>query len=760
MHRWSARIAAGRRSRAFRAWAVLAAIPLFVVQLGMPGGVALGSTLGTTAPKVVEAPGKYPLITSPIGAPNARPSAQGAGSLAGGGSGFVEGEVLVRFAAGSKVTAASVRAVDDAAGGVSASALKGVPGLEKITLKKGVSVAQAVDAYRRQPGVLYAQPNYILSPFAVTPNDPRFSTMWGLNNSGQTGGTPDADIDAPEAWALQTGSRDVIVAVVDSGVDYNHPDLHANMWTNAAEANGTPGVDDDGNGYVDDIYGIDTWNGDSDPMDDNGHGTHCSGTIGAVGDNALGVTGVNWNVSIMAVKHAGANGRGSTSAAIEAIEYATAMGADVISCSWGGSGGSNGDALYDAMAASPALFVCAAGNSGQNADATPMYPAAYTLDNIVSVAATDKNDVLADFSNYGVTSVDLAAPGVDILSTVPGTYPNWSQLAYDDCNTGTNWLVYDPTQWILSGYRSVSAPYSLARGPYGNNEQAATIYDRDFDLTGYPACRLEFDYWTDTEPNSDYLCLLVSTDGGANYDYAPLISGYSGGWQHGTVDLSDLAGSSSVRLGFLLQSDSANSTGYEGVYVDNFKVSGAVGAKDYSNSYDGTYSGTSMATPHVAGVAALVKASHPERTALELKASILGNVDHVQGLVGKVKSAGRLNAYAALTGSVAAATAITIRSSASATSIGKTPVLSGAVTPNLMIGTNIVVYVQKPGKSYWTYSSNRTAYALSSGAAAWLYKYTFKKGMAKGVYRFKAAVPQRADFLPSTSPTTVAIRVR
>ncbi|NEO56228.1 MAG: S8 family serine peptidase [Okeania sp. SIO3B5] len=245
--------------------------------------------------------------------------------------------------------------------------------------------------------------------------------MWALHNTGQTGGTADADIDAPEAWDIQTGSNNVVVGVIDTGIDYTHPDLVNNMWTNPGETPGN-GIDDDGNGYVDDVYGYDFAYGDSDPFDPiDGHGTHVAGTIGADGNNGQGVVGVNWDVDLMAIKFLDDNGNGNTFGAIQAIEYATMMGADLTNNSWGGGGFSQG--LYDAIAAAGAadsLFIASAGNSGTDNDATPHYPDGYDLDNIISVANTDQNDNLSSSSQYGARSVDLGAPGTQIASTYPG----------------------------------------------------------------------------------------------------------------------------------------------------------------------------------------------------------------------------------------------------------------------------------------------------------------------------------------------------
>jgi subtilisin family serine protease len=252
------------------------------------------------------------------------------------------------------------------------------------------------------------------------PDDPRFSQLWGLNNTGSSGGTVDADIDAPQAWDTQTGSKRVVVAVADTGVDYNHEDLAANIWRNSGE---TPGdrFDNDGNGYIDDVYGYDFINTDSDPMDDHSHGSHVAGSIGAVGNNSLGVAGVNHNVSLMALKMATAQGRLNVTSATQAIRYATAKGADVINASWYVNPFSQVlfDAISDANDAG-VLFVAAAGNFGLDNDTTPFYPANYELPNVISVAATDRRDQLPIFSQFGARTVDLGAPGVDILSTIPG----------------------------------------------------------------------------------------------------------------------------------------------------------------------------------------------------------------------------------------------------------------------------------------------------------------------------------------------------
>jgi subtilisin family serine protease len=294
-----------------------------------------------------------------------------------------------------------------------------------VVLGEGWTTEQAIAALRRDPGVLYVEPNYRVQ-IAAIPNDPSFDELWGLLNTGQTGGTPGADINAVQAWDSGTGSRDVLVAVIDTGIMWTHPDLAANMWTNPGEIPYN-GIDDDHNGFIDDNRGWDFANDDSSPYDDNFHGTHVAGTIGAVGDNGIGVVGVNWNVSLVGLKFIKADGWGDVDDAIDAIEYATSIGADVTNNSWGSWEYSQAllDAINEAGDAG-VLFVAAAGNYKWNTDERPFYPASYDSPYILSVAATDHDDELADEyywgSNYGAVSVDLGAPGVDILSTIPGGY--------------------------------------------------------------------------------------------------------------------------------------------------------------------------------------------------------------------------------------------------------------------------------------------------------------------------------------------------
>ncbi len=280
------------------------------------------------------------------------------------------------------------------------------------------------------PEVRYADPDY-LRETQVIPSDTEFPNMWQLNNTGQTGGTVDADIDLVEAWDTFTGSAQTVIAIIDSGTDYTHPDLAPNMWINPGEVPGD-GVDNDGNGYIDDIHGIDPLGGDSDPMDEDGHGTHVSGTTAAVGDNGIGIAGINWNAKIMSLRVCDVFC--SDSAIIESLNYLVTMktvyGINIVVSNNSYGGGGFSQAAFDAIQANINAgigYVAAAGNNGSDNDASPFYPASYDIPEIISVAATDHNDQMAGFSNFGLTSVDIAAPGVNTLSTTPGnTYSEFS----------------------------------------------------------------------------------------------------------------------------------------------------------------------------------------------------------------------------------------------------------------------------------------------------------------------------------------------
>ncbi|MEA2330361.1 MAG: serine protease [Thermoleophilaceae bacterium] len=298
-------------------------------------------------------------------------------------------------------------------------------GLQVVEPQPGRSAEEVVASLERSGDVLYAETDATRTITAL-PNDRHMDRLWGLHNTGQTvagaAGTADADIDAPEAWDVTTGAAGITVAVVDTGVDYGHPDLAPNLWRNPGETGGgreTNGVDDDANGFVDDWRGWDWVDRDGAPTDPHGHGTHVAGTVGARGNDGAGVAGVAWQVGLLPLRVLDAAGSGKVSDLVGAYAYAGRKQIRIVNASLGGAQFSQAE--YDAIRAAPeTLFVVAAGNDGVDNEQTGSYPCNYALPNIVCVAATDQNDELAAFSNFGRTTVDLAAPGVNIASTWPG----------------------------------------------------------------------------------------------------------------------------------------------------------------------------------------------------------------------------------------------------------------------------------------------------------------------------------------------------
>jgi subtilisin family serine protease len=303
-----------------------------------------------------------------------------------------------------------------------------IQNLQVIQLPPLANPLTFIALYQQSGLVDYAEPDFVLYALR-TPNDPHFASgfLWGLHNTGQLSGRADADIDAPEAWDARTEAPNVIVAVIDTGGRYTHEDLAVNMWVNPGESGRdflgldkrNNLLDDDGNGYLNDMHGINAITGTGNPLDDHGHGTHVSGTIGGAGNNNVGVVGVAWRVQMMELKFLDALGQGFNSDAIECIDYARRNGAKIISASWGGYD-FDSTALRDAIASTRdagMIFVAAAANDASDNDTRPLYPASYDLDNVISVAATTRRDELASFSNFGATTVDLGAPGEDIYST-------------------------------------------------------------------------------------------------------------------------------------------------------------------------------------------------------------------------------------------------------------------------------------------------------------------------------------------------------
>ncbi len=308
-----------------------------------------------------------------------------------------------------------------------ADQIEAVTGLDLIREDDGRTAEEIIAEYSSLPEVAYAEKVFKIeldesgaTSAPVLPNDPRFSEQWALSNDGENGGTQGADIRAVGAWATTTGSNKVVVAVLDSGVDYTHPDLVNNIWHRPGNIEQYA---DRNLGVIDDIHGYNALDNDGDPMDGNGHGTHCAGIIGAEGGNNEGITGVNWSVQIMPLKFMDASGSGTTKDAIEAINYVidrrqAGVNVRIISASWGSTQKSR--ALQDVIRKAydeGILFVAAAGNASVDNDKSPHYPSSYDLGNVISVAALDRNDQLTSFSNFGAKTVQLGAPGKDILST-------------------------------------------------------------------------------------------------------------------------------------------------------------------------------------------------------------------------------------------------------------------------------------------------------------------------------------------------------
>ncbi|MCL0033803.1 S8 family serine peptidase, partial [Thermodesulfovibrionales bacterium] len=552
--------------------------------------------------------------------------------------------------------------------------------IQRVRLREGQTVKEALRQYRRNPLVAHAQPNYLyrMQTSPVTPNDPRFDELWGLHNTGQAvggvSGICDADIDAPEAWGITTGSADVIIAVIDTGVNYLHPELVCNMWVNPDEI--ADGTDNDGNLLIDDIHGWDFFDNDNSPMDFHGHGTHVAGTIAAQGNNLAGITGVMWEAQIMALKITGVKAFAATSDIVAAINYAVAEGAHIINASWGGPGCWTTDAsgkslLRDAIEAARTagvLFVAAAGNDGTCNDTAPFFPASYSLDNIISVAATNQHDTLAGFSNFGETSVDVAAPGVSILSTIPTFSYDTPVTLYDSAGFDAyplsaspppNWVnIANQTgianTWAITDTHSKSAPHSFADSPgvnYANNlisTKTLTHLAAPITYTKDSRYQITFDIRYDLEVDFDFLDAVASSDK-VSWDFYDSLTGSSGGaFVPRAFDFTkavELFRATGAYLGFGIRSDGNITDG--GVYLDNLRITREpilINPYDPATNYS-FKPGTSMAAPHVAGLAGLLLSHSPHLTVAQLKTLIMEGVDPL-GL--PIATGGRINAYKSL----------------------------------------------------------------------------------------------------------------
>jgi subtilisin family serine protease len=567
---------------------------------------------------------------------------------------FVPGEVLVRFRPSARPGA---RAAARRRLGVTRKRALPLPGLELVRLRRGSAVRAAAASLKKDRDVLYAEPNFVYRLSAL-PNDARFGELWGLSSSGQPvagrEGVLDADIDAPEAWDITTGSPSVVVAVADSGVAYDHPEIAPNLWTNRGERSGgrtSNGRDDDRNGRVDDWRGWDFVDRDNDPRDLNGHGTHVAGTIGARGNNGAGITGVGWRLRLMALRVADTTGAVTSAAAVAAFDYAADHGAAVVNASFGSEEFSR--ALLDTVRRNRGtLFVTSAGNggadgSGDNNDESLQYPCGLSAPNLVCVAASDRADGLAAFSNFGPRSVDLAAPGVATLSTTPAYSPPLLSEGFEE-DIGATWVTGGVNNsWDRITTVAASGSHSLSDSPgttYLDNTDSFVRTVNPFDLTGKVGCRLTFAVRLSTEPELDRLLIELSPDGVRWVGVNDLSGSTLGFFRRLTEDLATFQTWSSVFLRFRLASN--ESVTADGAQIDDIDVR-CLGS-GYSGDEFAFEDGTSMATPHVSGAAALIRSRYPTIGAVGARDAILQGVDVNPSLAGKTATGGRLNARRAL----------------------------------------------------------------------------------------------------------------
>lgn len=539
-----------------------------------------------------------------------------------------KGELLIKF---KSDTAADQRAALHARiGSVVMRRLK-ISGMERVKLPAGLDENAAIGIYLASGLVETAGKNHLRYPQA-TPDDPYFSTQWGMTKIGME-----------SAWDIATGSRDIIVAVIDSGVDYTHPDLQGNIWINEAEKNGSPDVDDDKNGYTDDLYGWDfagySGEGDGYPMDSYGHGTHVAGIIGATGNNGVGVAGMNWKIRIMPLKvMEDGSSEFTESAIIEAIDYATANGARVVNCSFGGTEFSTSEYdAYNRLRAAGIIAAVAAGNysDDMDIDTNKLYPACYNLDNILSVANSDRTDAIASSSNYGKTTVDVAAPGTSIYSTEPSTTSTMASVKTPNLATSYPAVAMEfsgltPDAGITGSLYDCGMGYTdqipdavagqLALIERGNRDGIGFYFSEKVQNARQKGAAgvIIYNNVTPEESPDDHF----DTEGGTlQYpsDWPPVVSVTK------AIGQDILTG---MQNGMLPNATLVNKQSTDAAY--------------------GYMTGTSMAAPHVAGLAGLLAGTYPSAGYADIRCAILDHVDRLVSLTEKVASGGRINAFSSL----------------------------------------------------------------------------------------------------------------
>jgi len=630
---------------------------------------------------------------------------------------YVEGEILVKY----KKTKINLETV---AGRTAANNFSISKSMEKkedlrknnisvLKIKDTKTVEQKIAELKNDPNVESVQPNFQYYPSGITTNDTNKGLLWGLDNTGQTvggdyhvhTGVANKDINAPEAWAISeaTTSALVIVAVIDSGVAYNHPDLATNMW------NGSSCKDENGNALGGCNHGYDYQDNDKTPLPTgSSHGTHIAGTIAAVKNNSKGIIGVAPQAKIMAIKSSL-----TTTDNVKSINFAQQNGAKIINASWGGP--SNDPLLKNAIETFTGLFIAAAGNETTNNENTHSYPSDYNLDNIISVAATDQNDSLATFSNYGVTSVDVGAPGTNIYSTIADT--NILNEIFDEVT-----VPNVPSGWVKGGINNNWGTYNfsgnkvlygdLTSPAYDNNASTTVTSSPTHDLGGNTSgATISFGARCDTEYSLnlyDYMSIQISSNGGASFSGLNL-GGYWGttngefneAWLDNDTDPTGgayhyfdnikipstfLTSNFKFRLGW--KTDGSLNT-YDGCFVDDIKITRYSDGSDEKYDY---YKGTSMAAPHVAGLAALIEGYNPNLTTSQVKNIILTTGDSVPALSGKTVSGNRINAQKALQAAnpAKAITSFSFVTSAATSTIDE---IAHTIAVTVPSGTNVIALV-------------------------------------------------------------------
>ena len=550
---------------------------------------------------------------------------------------YVTGEILLKFRDNTPAWAQLI--VVEKFGNQDIKTLDQQGLIQLIKLKGDQDVYQAIADFQDDPNVLYAQPNFIYKWHAV-PNDPLYNQQWGLMNNGQTVSDPPyehnnpgiagMDMDVEAAWNHITDCYSVIVAILDSGVNYTHMDLAANMW------NGGDDFPKHGWDFVQD---------DNDPMpaDGHSHGTHVAGIIGAVGNNGTGITGICWDVELMALRAGDASGPTSANV-LQAIEFAVANGARIINMSFGSE-------VFDDPLLENAinhawdngvLIVASAGNNGNNNDQTGHYPSSYTIDNIIAVAALDQAYELADFSNFGAESVDVGAPGTNILSTIAGITIiddfslGWSMSgdwANSPCDFGFGVIdmLVNPSDWCSNGL-------------YANNADDRAY--KQFDLSDYLGASFQYIAFIDTERYFDFFSVASRDSGGDPFvsDTQLKMRGSGSTLPYAQLFRHDLFGclTPQCSIGFRLTSDSSITRSGLGIF--NFQIDTA---QPNSNSYI-AWNGTSMAAPHVAGLAALIWAYNPDYSYLDVASSIKNGGKSLSALAGLTTTGKAVNAMGSL----------------------------------------------------------------------------------------------------------------